>query len=88
MAGNAHHVLVIEDDAESTEQLVDLRADERLCGRYFDGWRGRGKKIAIDLAWAAGLFLVLATAAGISTSRRSVARVERSMRRRSYRGSG
>jgi DNA-binding response OmpR family regulator len=23
MAGNAHHVLVIEDDAESTEQLVD-----------------------------------------------------------------
>ena len=54
MAGNAHHVLVIDDDAESTEQLVDC-VRKRLCGRSFDGWRGRGKKIAIGLAWAAGL---------------------------------
>ncbi len=35
-----------------------------------------GEKIAIGLAWAAGLFLALAAAAGISTSRRSVARIE------------
>ena len=34
------------------------------------------EKITIGLAWAAGLFLVLAAAAGISTSRRSVARIE------------
>jgi hypothetical protein len=76
MAGNAHHVLVIEDDAETAEQLVDCVRTTAMRVAYFDGWRGRRKKIAIGLAWAAGLFLVLATAAGISTSRRSVALVE------------
>jgi signal transduction histidine kinase len=47
-----------------------------LLGRKVDDLERFGEKIAIGLAWAAGLFLVLAAAAGISTSRRSVARIE------------
>jgi len=47
-----------------------------LLGRKVDDLETFGKKIAIGLTWAAGLFLVLAAAAGISTSRRSVARIE------------
>jgi signal transduction histidine kinase len=47
-----------------------------LLGRKVDDLETFGKKIGIGLTWAAGLFLVLAAAAGISTSRRSVARIE------------
>jgi signal transduction histidine kinase len=47
-----------------------------LVGRRLDGLDHFGQKITIGLVWAAGLFLVLAAAAGISTSRRSVARIE------------
>ena len=47
-----------------------------LLGRKVDDLERFGEKITIGLAWAAGLFLVLAAAAGISTSRRSVARIE------------
>jgi signal transduction histidine kinase len=47
-----------------------------LVGRKVDDLERFGEKITIGLAWAAGLFLVLAAAAGISTSRRSVARIE------------
>jgi signal transduction histidine kinase len=47
-----------------------------LLGRKVDDLERFGEKIMIGLAWVAGLFLVLAAAAGISTSRRSVARIE------------
>ena len=47
-----------------------------LLGRKVDDLERFGEKITIGLAWAAGLFLVLTAAAGISTSRRSVARIE------------
>jgi signal transduction histidine kinase len=47
-----------------------------LVGHTVDDLERFGEKITIGLAWAAGLFLVLAAAAGISTSRRSVARIE------------
>jgi signal transduction histidine kinase len=50
--------------------------DHLLVGRRLDGLDRFGQKITIGLAGAAGLFLVLAAAAGISTSRRSVARIE------------
>ena len=47
-----------------------------LIGRKTEDLRGLVEKIAIVLASGAGLFLILAAAAGISTSRRSVARIE------------
>jgi signal transduction histidine kinase len=47
-----------------------------LVGRNIEDLRGLVEKIAIVLASGAGLFLILAAAAGISTSRRSVARIE------------
>jgi signal transduction histidine kinase len=47
-----------------------------LVGRKTDDLGNFREIIAIGLAWAAGLFLLLAAAAGISTSRRSVARIE------------
>jgi signal transduction histidine kinase len=47
-----------------------------LVGRKADDRKLLSKKIRISLVWAAGSFLVLAAAAGISTSRRSVARIE------------
>lgn len=47
-----------------------------LVARKVDDLEHFRDKIAISLSWAAGLFLVLAAAAGISTSRRSVARIE------------
>jgi signal transduction histidine kinase len=47
-----------------------------LVGRKVDDLERFGEKITIAFTWAAGLFLVLAAAAGISTSRRSVARIE------------
>ena len=47
-----------------------------LVGRKIEDLRGLVEKIAIVLASGAGLFLILAAAAGISTSRRSVARIE------------
>jgi signal transduction histidine kinase len=47
-----------------------------LVGRKVDDLEHFGEKIAVGLSWAAGLFLVLAAAAGISTARRSVARIE------------
>lgn len=47
-----------------------------LIGRQVDDLDRFGQKIAIGLGWAAGLFLVLAAAAGLSTARRSVARIE------------
>jgi signal transduction histidine kinase len=47
-----------------------------LVGRNIEDLRGLVEKIAIVLASGAGLFLLLAAAAGISTSRRSVARIE------------
>jgi signal transduction histidine kinase len=47
-----------------------------LLGRKVDDLERFGEEITIGLASAAGLFLVLAGAAGISTSRRSVARIE------------
>jgi signal transduction histidine kinase len=50
--------------------------DYLLIGRKIEDLHGLLEKIAIALAWGAGLFLILAAAAGISTSRRSVARIE------------
>ena len=47
-----------------------------LLGRKAGDQDRFGEKIAIGLASGAGLFLILAAAAGISTSRRSVARIE------------
>jgi signal transduction histidine kinase len=47
-----------------------------LVGRKTDDLGHFRRMIAIGLAWAAGLFLLLAAAAGISTSRRSVSRIE------------
>jgi signal transduction histidine kinase len=47
-----------------------------LLARIADDPERFRDKIAIGLSWAAGLFLLLAAAAGISTSRRSVARIE------------
>ena len=47
-----------------------------LLARIADDPERFRDKIAIALSWAAGLFLLLAAAAGISTSRRSVARIE------------
>jgi signal transduction histidine kinase len=69
---------------ESEETEVALRATSRvlpdgyhlLIGRDIEDLHGLLEKIAIALAWGAGLFLILAAAAGISTSRRSVARIE------------
>jgi signal transduction histidine kinase len=46
-----------------------------LAREVYDLERFR-EKIAISVAWAAGLFLLLAAAAGMSTSRRSVGRIE------------
>jgi hypothetical protein len=51
-------------------------SDHLLVARKVDELESFRAHIAIGLAWAAGLFLLLATAAGISTSRRSVARIE------------
>lgn len=50
--------------------------DHLLIGRRIEDLHGLLGKIATALVWGAGLFLVLAAAAGISTSRRSVARIE------------
>jgi len=50
--------------------------DHLLIGRKIEDLHGLLEKIVIALAWGAGLFLILAAAAGISTSRRSVARIE------------
>ena len=47
-----------------------------LLGRRVDDLERLRERITIGLVWAAGLFLILAAAAGISTSRRSVARIE------------
>jgi signal transduction histidine kinase len=47
-----------------------------LVGRRIENLQGLLEKIVTALAWGAGLFLLLAAAAGISTSRRSVARIE------------
>jgi signal transduction histidine kinase len=47
-----------------------------LVGRHVEDLARIGGKIATALATAAALFLVLAAAAGISTSRRSVTRIE------------
>ena len=47
-----------------------------LVGRKADDLARFRKMIAIGLGWAGGLFLLLAAAAGISTSRRTVARIE------------
>ena len=47
-----------------------------LIGRKIEDLHGLLEKIVTALAWGAGLFLILAAAAGISTSRRSVARIE------------
>ena len=47
-----------------------------LLARKVDDFERFRETIAIALSWAAGLFLLLAAAAGISTSRRSVARIE------------
>ena len=55
---------------------VLANGDHLLVSRRLDDVDRFDQKIIIGLAWAAGLFLVLAVAAGISTSRRSVARIE------------
>jgi signal transduction histidine kinase len=47
-----------------------------LLGRKVHDLARFRDKIMVSLAWVAGLFLILAAAAGISTSRRSVARIE------------
>ncbi|MFL5266090.1 MAG: sensor histidine kinase [Stellaceae bacterium] len=47
-----------------------------LVGRKADDRKLLSKKIRTSLVWAASAFFVLAAAAGISTSRRSVARIE------------
>jgi hypothetical protein len=46
-----------------------------LLGRNIDDLDRFGESVTVGLASAAALFLVLAAAAGISTSRRSVARI-------------
>jgi signal transduction histidine kinase len=52
---------------DGSHLLVAHEADDRKL---------LNKKIRMSIAWAAGAFLILAAAAGISTSRRSVARIE------------
>lgn len=47
-----------------------------LVARKADDRKLLNKKIRISIFWAAGAFLILAAAAGLSTSRRSVARIE------------
>ena len=47
-----------------------------LLGRRIDGLDRFGENVTMGLVAAGGLFLFLAAAAGISTSRRSVARIE------------
>ena len=47
-----------------------------LLGRKVHDLARFRDKIVMSLAWVAGLFLILAAAAGLSTSRRSVARIE------------
>ena len=69
--------------SKSAEQAL-LRASYQLLpdgyhllvGRRVDDLERFRKKIMIGVTWAAGLFLALAAAAGISTSWRSVARIE------------
>jgi signal transduction histidine kinase len=69
---------------ESEKNEAALRATFRvlpdgshlLIGRKLEDLHGLLEKIVTALAWGAGLFLILAAAAGISTSRRSVARIE------------
>ena len=53
-----------------------LDGDHLLLGRDIEDLDRVGENVTIGLASAALLFLVLAAAAGISTSRRSVARIE------------
>ena len=50
--------------------------DRLLVSRQVDDLHGFVGSIAVAIAWAIGLLIVLAAAAGISTSRRSVARIE------------
>jgi signal transduction histidine kinase len=65
-------------------QAAPLRARYRtlpdrfhlLVGRKAEDLGHFRKMIAIGLGWAGGLFLLLAAAAGISTSRRTVGRIE------------
>jgi signal transduction histidine kinase len=76
------NLVTLHEVSDRTEQV--LRATFRvlpdgyhlLIGRKVEDLHGLLEKIATVLASGAGLFLVLAAAAGISTSRRSVARIE------------
>lgn len=69
---------------EWTEEATDVHASFQtfpngyplLVGRRVENLERFNLKITEGLIWAAALFLLLATAAGISTSRRSVARIE------------
>ena len=47
-----------------------------LVGRKIDDLDGFVRPIAVAVAWAIGLLVLLAVAAGLSTSRRSVSRIE------------
>jgi signal transduction histidine kinase len=75
-------LVTFRPESEKTEAA--LRATSRvlpdgshlLIGRKVEDLHGLLEKIVTALAWGAGLFLILAAAAGISTSRRSVARIE------------
>lgn len=50
--------------------------DRLLVGRKIEDLHGFARSILIAVLWATGLLILLAAAAGISTSRRSVARIE------------
>jgi signal transduction histidine kinase len=55
---------------------TEANGDRLLVGRKIDELHGFVSSIAVAAGWSIGLLILLAAAAGISTSRRSVARIE------------
>src|SRR5690348_13731929 len=75
MAGNAHHVLVIEDDAETAEQLVDcLRTHGYVVDLSMDGEGAAQRSRSASLGPLA--YSWFSRRLGVFPPRASVARVE------------
>jgi signal transduction histidine kinase len=69
--------IVLPSGAPARAAYWTLAGGERLLiGRRSEDLGGLVHAIEIGLAWAIGLLILLAAAAGISTSRRSVSRIE------------
>ena len=81
---DGRNTVATADRPSEAAKLPPLRATHQilsdgyhlLVGRNFDDLDRFGENVTIGLVSAAILFLILAAAAGISTSRRSVARIE------------